>query len=261
MNILIKDRKLIWRLLKHDLQARYKGSLLGVLWAVITPLTMLMIFTFIFSVVFQIRWGVGIDDRSQFALMVFSGLIIYQVFAECAGRAPTLMMENISYIKKVVFPLETLVWVSVGASFFNFFISFFLLLLGQWIFNGTLHLTIAWLPFIIIPLAFFVTSFTLFISSLGVFLRDLKHVVGLLTTMMMFLSPIFYPISAVPEEYKTFIYFNPLSFLMDELRSIAILGNSPDFERLGLLTVVMIVAFIVTLFWFRKIKKSFADVV
>lgn len=257
----IENRKLIWRLVKRDLQARYRGSLLGMAWTVLTPLFLLLVFTFVFSVVFQSRWNVEVTGKGQFALILFCGLIIYQMFADCANRAPSLLLENIAYIKKVVFPLDTLAWVSVGGALTNFLISYVLLLIGQVVLLGSFHWTVVFLPLVLVPLVLFVVATVWLVSSVGVFLRDLKQIVGVVVTMLMFLSPIFYPIEALPEDFRIYIYLNPLAFMMNQLRAITLFGELPDFGGLAMVTGVMFALFLFSGWWFNKVKKGFADVV
>jgi lipopolysaccharide transport system permease protein len=257
----IDNRKLIWRLVKRDLQARYRGSMLGMAWTVLTPLFLLLVFTFVFSVVFQSRWNVEVTGKGQFALILFCGLIIYQMFADCANRAPTLLLENVAYIKKVVFPLDTLAWVSVGGALVNFLISYVLLLIGQLVLIGTLHWTMIFLPLVLLPLMLFVVGSVWLLSSVGMYIRDLKQLVGVVVTMLMFLSPIFYPIQAIPEGFRIFIYLNPLAFMMEQLRAITLFGNVPNIPGLALITGLMLAFFLFSGWWFNKVKKGFADVV
>ncbi|WP_299437429.1 ABC transporter permease [uncultured Rhodospira sp.] len=258
----VTHRKLIARLTRREIAQTYRGSLLGLAWALITPLIMLAVFTFIFSIVFQARWGTELDGgHGQFALVLFCGLIVFRFFAECINRAPNLMLENPSYIKKVVFPLEAMAWVSVGSALFNMAASLIMLVLGYVVLNGPPPWTLVLTPLVLAPFILLVLGLIWVLSSIGVFLRDLHQVVGVLVTVTMFLCPIFYPIEAVPETFRVFIYMNPLTFIIEQLRAVALFGRLPDFALLGAYAVAAWGVALVGLWWFARTRKGFADVV
>ncbi|KAA5604164.1 ABC transporter permease [Roseospira marina] len=254
-------RKLIARLTRREIAQTYRGSLLGLAWALLNPLIMLGVFTFIFSVVFQARWGTEIEGHGEFALVLFCGLIVFRFFAEVMGRAPNLMLENTSYIKKVVFPLEAMPWVAAGGALFNLAASLLMLVLGFVILNGVPPWTLVLVPVVLAPYVLLILGLTWFLSAIGVFLRDLHQVVGVLVTVTMFLCPIFYPIEAVPETFRIFIYMNPLTFIIEQLRDVALFGHLPDFGLLaGYLAAAWGIA-LAGLWWFSRTRKGFADVV
>jgi lipopolysaccharide transport system permease protein len=254
-------RTLIARLAKREIHARYRGSILGVIWAFIVPLLMLGVYTFVFSIVFRIRWEVPMEEKGAFALLLFSGLIIFNLFSECITRAPGLMLENVSFIKKVVFPLEIMPWVSMQVTLFNAVVSLLILLVFYLVVHGLPPTTVFLLPVVLFPLVLLILGLGWFLSSVGVFLRDVQPFVGLLTTMMMFLSPIFYPLSAIPETYRGLIQLNPLTFVLNASKSVMFWGQMPQWVDWLLYTIFSWVVGSLGFVWFQKTRKGFADVV
>lgn len=256
-----QHRLLVLRLARRDLEARYRGSVLGLFWAVLTPLLMMGVYTFVFSVVFQARWGNSSGGKAEFALLLLSGLILFTVFSDCVARAPGLMLENVSYIKKVVFPLEILPAVTLAVALANATIGFVILEIFAALLFGVPPLTTLLFPLILLPLCLFTLGVTWFLSSLGVFLRDIKQMVGVLVTVLMFLSPIFYPVSAIPEAYRPLILLNPLTLLLEHAREALFWGRVPNpLEWLACTAVAALVAWL-GYAWFQKTRKAFADVV
>ena len=258
---LLKNKELIWQLTKRDVLMRYKGSLLGVIWSLITPLIMLGIYTFVFGVVFQARWDRQIDNYFEFALILFCGLIVFGIFAEVVSRAPLLIINNPTYIKRVVFPVEILVPTLFGAALFNAFLSFVILILAIFVLKGSLSLTILYLPLVLTPLIFFSLGLAWFLASTGVYIRDIVQVVPIIVTALMFLSPIFYPISIIPNYLQWVYMINPLSYVVEDARQIIIWGNTPNWLWLALGTLLGIMTAFLGLLWFNKTKKGFADVI
>ncbi|MFA6498758.1 MAG: ABC transporter permease [Desulfurivibrionaceae bacterium] len=247
-------------LIIREVAGRYRGSVLGILWSFFNPVFMLAIYTFVFSVVFKARWGGADESRTKFAMILFAGLLVFNVFAECVGRAPSLILGNCNYVKKVIFPLEILPWVILGTALFHFFVSFGVWVLFYfWIF-GIPPLTVFLFPLILIPLIMFVMGLSWFLAALGVFLRDVTQIVGIIITVFMFLTPIFYPLSAIPEAYRKWLYCNPLTFLVEQARGVLIFGVGMDWAGFSLLSGM---AFGLAWFgfaWFQKTRKGFADV-
>ncbi|NCU38325.1 ABC transporter permease [Candidatus Saccharibacteria bacterium] len=255
-----RNRSLVMAMVKREVVGRYRGSFLGLFWSFFNPLFMLAIYTFVFSVVFKARWGAGTGSKTEFALILFIGLIIFNLFAECFNRSYGLILSNVNYVKKVIFPLEILPFVSLGAAIFHAFISLFVWLLAYLIFFGVPHITILYFPLILIPLSFFILGSAWILSALGVYLRDVSQVCGLLTTVLMFLSPIFYPVTAIPESYRIFLYANPLMPAIEQARSIMFFGNNPDWTILFGYWVAMLCVAWIGFVWFQKTRKGFADV-
>jgi lipopolysaccharide transport system permease protein len=255
-----RNRSLIAALTKREVIGRYRGSMLGILWSFFNPVFMLVVYTFVFSVVFKARWSGGSDSKTEFALILFSGLIVYSLFAECVNRAPGFILGNVNYVKKVVFPLEILPVIAMLAAFFHLLISLVVWLIFYVIFFGIPHPTIALLPLILLPLTLFTIGMSWALASLGVYLRDISQIVGVLTTALMFLSPIFYPISALPAEFQTWMHLNPLTLVIESTREVLVWGTMPNLLlwliQLGVSTIIAWLGFA----WFQKTRKGFADV-
>ncbi|MDF0678376.1 MAG: ABC transporter permease [Nitrosomonas sp.] len=201
-----RNRELILASAKREILGRYRGSVLGLLWSFFNPIFMLAVYTFVFSVVFKARWSVGSESKTEFALVLFAGLIVFNLFAECINRAPALILANPNYVKKVVFPLETLTFVSLLSALYHALISLGVWLAAYVILFGVPHASALYLPFVVMPFALFILGLSWILASLGVYLRDVSQFIGVITSVLMFLSPIFYPISALPESYQHLLY-------------------------------------------------------
>lgn len=256
-----RNRGLIKALVKREVVGRYRGSLMGILWSFFNPLLMLAIYTFVFGVIFKSRWNAESDSTTEFALILFAGLIVFNLFAECVNRSPTIILSNVNYVKKVVFPLEILPWVALGSATFHALVSWSVWVFAYIILFGVPHLTFLFLPLVITPLLLIIIGVTWFLASLGVYIRDVSQFVGILVTMLMFLSPIFYPASNLPEKYRGFLILNPLTTTVEQVREVAFWGKYPDFIILFIsLLVGMTIAWL-GFAWFQKTRKGFADVI
>jgi lipopolysaccharide transport system permease protein len=250
-------RKLTWR----EVVGRYKGSFIGLGWSFIQPLVMLCVYTFVFSVIFKARWGVESGEgKAAFALALFMGLITFSIFSEVANSAPSLVLGNANYVKKVVFPLEILPLVRLFSALINAVFSLGVLFVGILIFKHFIHWTALLLPLVWLPMMMCTLGCGYFLASLGVFVRDMGAVIGVLTTMLFFLTPIFYPISAVPQQFRIFCRINPIAIFVEDARRVVLWGLSPDwpwfFFGMVLSAAVLIFGFV----WFMKTKHGFADV-
>jgi lipopolysaccharide transport system permease protein len=252
-------RSLIGNLIKRDISTRYKGSVLGILWSFLTPLTMLVVYTFVFSVVFAARWEQS-QSRTEFAVVLFIGLMLFNLVSEVLNRSPVLIIGNVNFVKKVVFPLEVLSVVAVGSTLFHLTASFVVWLLVYAVLYGMPHATCLYFPLILVPLCFFALGLSWFFAALGVYLRDLGQAITLVTTMLMFLSPIFYPISALPPAFQSLLHYNPLSFLIEQARGLLMWHQTPDWGQLALVTVLSMAVAYLGLCWFQKMRGGFADV-
>lgn len=254
-------RELIARLIKRDVLGRYKGSLLGLAWSFVTPIIMLVIYTFVFTVVFNARWGVGGEEsKGVFALQLFAGLIVHGILAEVLTRSPSLILTNTNYVKKVVFPLEILPLVPLGSALFHAAVSALVLILAQLVVLGSVPWTFWMLPLVLLPLMVLTMGISWLLASLGVFLRDIGQTMGLIATMLLFLSPIFYPISALPENFHGVIHANPLTFIIEQARIVLLEGRLPNISGLLKYLAVSLVVAWLGFAWFQKTRKGFADV-
>jgi len=257
----LKNRSLITSLIKREILGRYKGSIFGVLWSLINPIFMLMVYTFVFSVVFKARWSGGSDSKTEFALVLFAGLIVFNLFAECFSRSPNLVLSNANYVKKVVFPLEILSFVSIGTALFHAAISYAVWIIAYLLFYGIPHLTILLLPIVLLPLIIFILGISWIFSSLGVFIRDISQLVGMLTTVLMFMSPIFFPIEALPDKFQIFVVLNPLAPVIQETRKVLFWGELPNLVEFSICLILSLMVALIGFYWFQKTRKGFADVI
>jgi lipopolysaccharide transport system permease protein len=253
-------RHLLGHLVRREVVGRYRGSMLGLLWSFFNPLLMLAVYTVVFSTVFKARWTPGSDSKAEFALVLFCGLMMFNFFAECVNRAPTLILNNVNYVKKVVFPLEMLPVVMLGSAGFHFLIS-----LGVWLafycaVFGAPPWTFIQLPLALLPLALLTLGVCWLLAAVGVFLRDVAQVVGVATAVLMFLSPIFYPVSALPQRMRFFVELSPLSFAVEQSRNVMIWGSGLDWRAWSLHTAGALLVAWLGYASFQKVRKGFADV-
>jgi lipopolysaccharide transport system permease protein len=246
---------------KREVLGRYRGSLMGLAWSFFNPVLMLTVYTFVFSVVFKARWGMGgQESKANFAIILFVGMIVHGLFAECVNRAPGLILSNVNYVKKVVFPLEILPWVAMGSALFHAAISLTVLLIAQLILTSSLPWTTILFPVAILPLVIATMGFAWLLSATGVFVRDIAQVTGIITTVLLFLSPVFYPMSALPNEYQGWLLLNPLTLVIEEARNVLIWGRILDWPRWGVSFVAGLTIAWAGFWWFQKTRKGFADV-
>ncbi len=259
--VLVNNGGLLWELTKRDFVGRYKGSFLGLAWSLFNPLLMLMIYTFVFGVAFKARWGTASDDsRVNFAIVLFSGLIVHGLFAECLMRSPTLITSNANYVKKVVFPLEILPLVSLGSALGHFLVSFVVLIFFCLISGTGLHTGGILLPIILLPMLLIVIGLSWVFASLGVYLRDSAQVIGMISTVLLFLAPIFYPISSLPPVYQKLLIFNPITLPVLQVRGLLLWGEPINWGAWATSLAVGIAIFYLGFAWFQKTRKGFADV-
>lgn len=251
---------LIVELIKREVAGKYKGSILGYCWSLFNPILMLVVYTFVFSVVFQARWGNAEDSKTGFALVLFAGLIIFNFFSECFNRAPTIIVLNVNYVKKIIFPLEILPIVTMGAALVNLLISFAVWFAFHAIVVGLPPATSLLLPVIMVPLILMTLGLSWLLSSLGVYLRDAAQITASMTTVLMFLSPIFYPLSNLPEAYRTLFLLNPLTTTIEQARAVLIYGQLPDWTLVAISTSMSLIIFFAGFAWFQKTRRGFADV-
>ncbi|WP_241048181.1 ABC transporter permease [Achromobacter xylosoxidans] len=246
---------------KRDVIGRYRGSALGLAWSFFNPVVMLTVYTFVFAVVFKARWGTGGEEnKGQFALVLFTGMLVHALFAEVVNRAPTLILGNTNYVKKVVFPLEILPVITMGAALFHTLVSLAVLVGAFLLLNGFLHWTVILAPLVLLPLIVLTLGFAWFLASLGVFLRDVGQTVGIITAVLLFMSPVFYPISAIPERIRPWLMANPLTFIIEQMREVVIWGRLPNWLGLGIYLLGAALVAWAGYAWFQKTRKGFADV-
>ncbi|MGH8032426.1 MAG: ABC transporter permease [Luteimonas sp.] len=255
---LVKHRQLLGKLILRDVEARYQGSAFGLLWSIGTPILMLGVYWFFLGVVLQARWGTA--PVAHFPVILFSGLIVHQFFAEVLARASGLIIVHSTYVHKVVFPIEVLPWMTVATAAFHLLINCVILFVGQIVIAHYVPATWIFLPIVLLPILPLVVGLSWIISSLGVYLRDIAQVVPLVIMMMMFMSPIFYSIDMVPAKYRVFIWLNPLTAVIEQVRRVTIEGRAPDAMVMLVYAFAGLFVMAVGYWWFARTKKGFADV-
>lgn len=249
-------RQMTWR----EVMGRYRGSAMGLAWSFFNPVLMLVVYTFVFSGIFKARWGGAQGSHGEFALVLFVGMIVHALFAEVLNRAPGLILGNANYVKKVVFPLEILPVTTLGAALFHALVSIAVLLIACLMLTGSLHWTALLVPLVLAPLAILTLGLAWFLASIGVYVRDVGQSIGIVTTVMMFLAPVFYPVTALPEEFRGWMMLNPLTFVIEQSRLVLIWGGMPDWSGLAVYFAAAVLVAWLGHAWFQKTRKGFADV-
>lgn len=256
-----RHRELTLQFTRREVEGRYRGSFLGLFWSFITPLVMLLIYTFVFGVVFQARWPQARSDSlGEFAVTVFAGLTAFAIFSECVNRAPNLIVGVPNYVKKVVFPLEILPLSVLGAALFHAVIGFTILVVAHLLTGGSLSWTLLLLPLVLLPVVGWSLGLSWLLASLGVFIRDLSNATGLLVQILFFLTPIFYAASSVPPEVRGILLLNPFTSVIEDVRRVALWGELPAWGSLALNSAASLLIAVLGYAWFAQTKKAFADI-
>lgn len=256
-----KSRELILSMAKREVLGRYRGSWFGLFWSLITPILLLLVYMFVFGVVFKARWpqAEGIDEG--FASLLFCGIIIYSIFSELLTRSPRLIVDNANYVKKVVFPVEILGWIALLNSLFHFFLSLVVLVTFVAIFGAGISWHLILVPGLTLIFIVHLIGMTWLVSALGVYIRDISYVAGFLSTALIFLSPVFFPKAAVPENFALAMDYNPLTFYIESFRQVIVLSQVPDLRSVLIAIAISIFSFVTGYWFFQKTRKGFADVV
>lgn len=254
-------RRLIVQMTRREVVGRYRGSVLGLAWSFLNPLLMLVVYTFVFGVVFKAKWGAGNNDsRTMFALVLFAGIIIHGLLAECMIRAPDLIVAQTNYVKKVVFPLEILAVVVALSAVFHALVSSVVLICALAVVGDSFAWTALLFPLILAPLAIGSLGLCWIIASLAVFVRDIAQTMAIFTTILMFVSPVFFPVSALPPALRSWVKLNPLTFFIEEGRKVVIWGAYPDWATLGIQGIAALFIAWLGYWWFQRTRKGFGDV-
>lgn len=257
---LLRNAELFWALSKREIASRFKGSYGGLSWYVIQNLLLLTLYSFVFGSLFKSRWAQGDHVQGNFTIALFTGLIVFNLFAECVTRAPTLILSNANYVKKVVFPLEVLPAVTLATSLFNAFVAFIVLIVVARVLDAPLYWQGLWIPVILLPLVVLTLGVSWLLSALGTYVRDINQMMTLVISAFMFLSPLFYQLTALPEKARQWVVYNPLTIPMQEARGALMFGQAPDFHLLGSYLVIAVVVAVLGYAFFQKARKGFADV-
>lgn len=257
---LAKNPRLILELCRRDVSGRYRGSMGGLFWSFITPLLMLAIYSFVFGYIFRSRWQMEGGGEVHFSIVLFVGLIISNLFSECVNRAPTLVVSNPNYVKKVVFPLEALAWMAIGSALFHAVISTMALLAAMWLTSTPIAWTAVALPLLLLLFVPMLAGFAWLLSALGVYFRDAQQIVGVLTLALVFLSPIFYSRENIPESYRWLLSLNPLTFIVESARGLVLWSKWPDAGATAVYACVSMLVAWVGWVSFQTTRKGFSDV-
>ena len=251
---------LIRSMIRREMNMRYRGSFLGFLWLIVHPLLMLSIYTFFFGFVFRSPWQEGNGSLLELAIFLFSGLLIFNFFSECLTQAPNLILQNAHHVKRVIFPLETLAPVMIGAALFHTLLGILIIIILKFFLQGALSWSIFFLPVALTPLILFTAGLSWFLASLGVYFRDVKHLIGLSTLVMLFLSPIFYPLSVLPKALQRLEFFNPVAFAIEQVRTVLLTYHSPNFYGCFFHLLMSGLVAWLGFAWFQKTRCGFPDV-
>lgn len=254
-----RQRSLVWELTKREIAGRYRGASFGVVWALLQPFLMLGVLTLAFGEVLGSRWP-GAEGTAGFALILFVGLMVHGLLAECLGKASTLVTANASYVKKVVFPVGLLAWPVLASAVFHFVANAVVLAVMLLVVGRTPPATLLLLPVVLLPLVLLCLGFVWGLASLGVYVRDVQYVVPPLVTAAMFLSSVIVPPDAVPDAWRFVFEANPLTPVVDAARAVALAGTMPDWSALAVQGAVALVVAIAGGALFARLRRGFADV-
>lgn len=257
---LLVHRDLTWELTKRDVESRYRGANFGVLWSVLTPVLMLLVYIMAFGSIMKSKWPGTDDSIATFSLIIFAGLIIHGFFAECLSKASTIITANTSYVKKVMFPLEILPWQLVLGAFFHLAINLIVLIGAILIVNHRIPPTLIYLPVVLVPFVLMMLGISYFVAAISVYFRDTNQIISPLVTAALFLSSAVVPINSIPRALLPVFNANPITLIVNQLRNIALWDKSPDWASLGIYTCIAIALTVAGAWTFDKLRGGFADV-
>jgi len=252
-------RRLIKASVQREIVGRYRGSILGGAWSILLPVFMLAVYTFVFSDIFKARWGTH-DSKTDFALILYSGLIVFNIFSDCVGRSVGVIVSNINFVKKVVFPLEILPIVVLLTAVYHALLSWLVWLIAYVVVIGWPSWGILGFPLVFMPFCIFLSGIAWFLAALGVYVRDVAQFMPVAISVTLFLSPVFYSIEAVPEKYRNFIYLNPLAIFIEQTRNVLFFADFPATGNMLMLWGLAISSAIFGFLFFQKTRRGFADV-
>jgi lipopolysaccharide transport system permease protein len=256
----IRNRSLIIALSKREVLGRYRGASFGLFWSILSPFLMLCVYAFAFGSILNSRWPQPDGAANSFAIILFVGLIVHGFFAECFTRAPALITNNVSYVKKVIFPIEILPWPMVISALFHTLMNVVVLIILRLLVDHQFSWSILLLPVVLLPLVILMLGIGWFLAALGVYIRDIAQITGVLSTALLFTSSAVVPVNAIPEEYRFVFSLNPLTFIIDQAREVSLWGGMPDWAGLGLYALVSAIFALVGYTWFSATRRGFGDV-
>jgi len=253
-------RSLTMELSKREVLGRYRDASFGLLWSLISPFLMLMVYTFAFGSVMKARWPPADGGNHHFAIILFIGLIVHGFFSECFTRAPTLITSNVSYVKRVVFPLEVLPWQVILSALFHAVMNLVVFALLVITLEGSIDWTFFLVPLVFLPLIFICLGVSWLFSAIGVYLRDISQISGVLSTAMLFMSSALVPVKTLSPTYQAIFALNPLTFIIDQARQVTLSNQLPDWSGLFWYSVGGLLFMCIGYAWFMATRKGFADV-
>jgi len=257
----IEHPSLLWEMTKRDVLGRYRGASFGLLWALLSPFLMLCVYTIAFGFVLKSKWPHAVDSKANFALILYVGLIVHGFFAECLVRSPQLVLGNPNFVKRVIFPLDVLPWSMILSATFHALVNMLVFVILHTITAGPPPLTVILFPIVLLPLIVLAAGVAWFLASLGVYLRDVNQIMGVVAAALLFLSSAIVPLDALPERYHLLFRLNPLTFIIDQARNVALWGVAPDWAGLGIYAAISVVVMYLGCAWFRATRAGFADVI
>lgn len=260
INIIRKNKYLLGKLVKKDIEQRYKGSVLGMLWTFIVPIVMLIIYTFVFSEIFKAKWNIDTSNKFEFALVLFCGLSCYNMIAEVMNRSTNLIASNVNYVKKVIFPLEILPVTITFSALFNCVISYLILIAANLILSHTISVTLLQILLVFLPLIIICCGLSYFISAISVYLKDMSNAIGIIVTILMYLSPVFFPLTSVPKSFRMFCEINPLTYIIENFRNVVLYNTNLNLKYYLISMVFSLLCLVFGYYVFKKVKEGFADV-
>ncbi len=263
MLAIMRRRTAFWQFLVRAIARRYRASALGLLWMLIVPLFTLGVYTFVFGVVMQSRWSTGAaaSGTTGYSLHLFAGLAIFWLMADVLAESPSAIVQHANLVKKAVFPLEIIPITVVGGALFQTLINTGILLAATLFVVGHVPATALLYPLILLPFVLLLCGFAWFLSALGVYVRDVTHGIGLLMTVLLFISPVFYSTDRVPPSLQPLLFLNPITFIVVESRRVLLDGELPHWAGLAIYFSIACIVIAFGYFVFRKARRNFADVV
>ena len=255
-----RHRSLVAELTRREFSGRYRGSFGGIIWSFVQPLFLLTVYTIAFGVILKSRWGIA-GTTAEYALMLFAGLIIFNMFSECLNKSPLVIIANPNFVKKVVFPLELLPVITVATAVIHALIGLAVWFVGYAILFGIPQPTAVLFPFVLICLIPVLLGIGWLLSAVGVIVRDISQLTGMLNHTLLFLTPIFYSIEAAPPILQKLLLANPLTFVVEQFRLVLFSGQMPAWTGMSVYLVLASLFAWASLVLFRRLRPTFADMV
>jgi len=256
----LRYRSLTTELAKRDVLGRYKGASFGLLWSLISPFLLLWVYTFAFGTVLGARWPQIGSGETHFSIILFVGLIVHGLFSECLNRAPGLVVANPNFVKRIIFPLDILPWPMILSALFHALMNTLVFIVLRLAMDGEFAWTIVLLPLVLLPMVVLMLGVAWFLASLGVYVRDIAQVTGVVSMALLFLSSAMMPIESIPESYRWIFELNPLTLIIDQARNVMLWGRFPDWAALAKYLLVATFVMYAGRAWFMATKRGFADV-